>query len=248
MHPNRPFASVLLPADCPPEQLVRALRGLLEQEETSWEALVVDCGDGSAAALALALHDPRIVALRNPGLGKVAARNVAIGSSRGTVLCWLEDSDWWDDPRHLTRLRAAADAGPALWYRGGWLVVPTGAGEKAREPYGFDVTPASLSAGNPILSSSVAYPRVVQRVLGPLDESLGAYAGWDMLLRLAGHGLPFRRLDGPGVCVAVHGAGSATHGDPERHIRFARFREKHGLAAPGAAADALEPPVAASAA
>ena len=248
MHPNRPFASVLLPADCPPEQLRRALRGLQAQEEASWEAVVVDYGDGSAAALALALHDPRIVALRNPGLGKVAARNVAIASSRGSVICWLEDTDWWDDPRHLGRLRAAGDVGAGLWYRGGWLVVPEGGGSLSREPYCFDFTPASLAAGNPILSSSVAYPRVVQRVVGGFDESLGGYAGWDMLLRLVAHGLPLRRLDGPGVCVAVHGAGSATQADPDRHARFARFRAKHGLAAPGAGTGAAAPPVFAPAA
>jgi glycosyltransferase involved in cell wall biosynthesis len=227
-----PFASIIIPTRNRPELLSRALASLVAQTEPSWEALVVDDGDGSGVVVATAYADARIRATLNPGGGQVAARNAAIATARGQVICWLDDDDWWHDPHHLAVLREAAAEGPAVWFRGGWLVACDGAREVGREPFEWDATPGSLRANNTILTSSIAYPRAAQVDVGPLDEELGGYCDWDILLRLVDHGLPLRRLPGQGVCYAVHsGGGSADPAVPDRAARFARLSAKHGLAA-----------------
>jgi len=228
MAAGMPFASVVVPSRARPRLLLRALEGLRRQADRGWEAVVVDDGDGEGIEAAAGLGDPRVRALRNPGRGQVEARSAGLALARGRVVCFLDDDDWWDDPGHLGLVRAALRDGPAVLFRGGWLVGDGG----SREAFDWDATPESLRENNTVLTSSIAYPREAHATIGPLDASLGGYWDWDLLLRLAAAGLPLRRLPGLGVCYAVHGGGSsADRAAPERAASFERLRAKHGLRA-----------------
>jgi pterin-4a-carbinolamine dehydratase len=222
----RTFASVVVPTRDRPAELARALGGVLVQDRADWEALVVDDGEGAGIAAAEALGDPRIRALANPGSGQVDARSAAIERARGEVVCWLDDDDWWDDPGHLSRLALAGAAGPALWYRAGWIVHDDG----VREVFDHDATGESLRVNNTVLTSSIAYPRTLHETLGPLDRSLGGYCDWDFMLRMCDAGLRPRKLPGLGVCYAIHDGNVSTAFDaPARRKGFERFARKHRL-------------------
>jgi pterin-4a-carbinolamine dehydratase len=221
------LASVIIPTCRRPGLLERALHSVRAQDWRDWEAVVVDDGDGEGIETALALGDARITALANEGTGQVDARSTAIARARGDLVCWLDDDDWWHDPRHLSLLAAAADDADRFFFRGGWIVhEPDG----EREVFDHDATCESLRENNTILTSSLAYPRAVHERVGPLDRELGSYGDWDLILRMCDAGLAPRKLPGLGVCYAVHGSNvSAAVDAPARLAGFRRFVAKHGL-------------------
>jgi glycosyltransferase involved in cell wall biosynthesis len=220
------LVSVIVPTRKRPERLRHALASLAAQRLSDWEAVVVDDGDGEGIETVARLGDPRVAAVPSAGRGQVDARATGIERARGDILCWLDDDDWWADPHHLELLRDAAGAGPALWFRGGWIVHDDG----AREVFDHDATAESLLVDNTILTSSIAYPRRLHADLGALDRDLGGYCDWDFMLRICGSGLAPRKLPGLGVCYAVHDEGaSRDYANPERLANFNRFAAKHGL-------------------
>jgi len=206
-------------------ELERALDSLLAQELGDWEAIVVDDGDGTGIELARRLGDPRITAVPSPGTGQVDARNAAICRARGGMVCWLDDDDWWEDPAHLSTLRAALRP-ERFFYRGGWIVFDDG----TREDFDLDATAESLLENNTILTSSIAYPRAMHRRLGMLDRELGGYCDWDFMLRMCAAGVLPERLPGPGVSYAIHESNvSADFDAPQRRTYFERFKAKNAL-------------------
>jgi glycosyltransferase involved in cell wall biosynthesis len=220
-----PFASVITPTLGRPE-LERTLESLRSQDLGDWESIVVDDGDGAGIELANAFGDPRVRAVPAPGRGQADARNAAICRARGRMICWLDDDDWWEDPGHLSALRAASVGVPAFYYRGGWIVFDDG----AREEFDLDATAESLLENNTVLTSSIAYPRALHRRLGLLDRELGGYCDWDFMLRMCAVGVLPQRLPGPGICYAIHESNvSADFDAPERKAYFERFRAKHAL-------------------
>jgi glycosyltransferase involved in cell wall biosynthesis len=220
-----PFASVITPTLGRPE-LERMLESLRAQDLADWEAIVVDDGDGTGIELVHAFGDPRVTAVPSPGTGQVDARTMAICRARGQFVCWLDDDDWWDDPAHLSTLRAAVGDEPHFFYRGGWVVYDDG----TREPFDLEATHQSLLENNTILTSSIAYPRLMHRRLGMLDRELGGYCDWDFMLRMCAAGALPERLPGLGVCYAIHESNvSGAFDSPQRTAYFVRFRDKHGL-------------------
>jgi pterin-4a-carbinolamine dehydratase len=206
--------------------LQRALASVVAQDWPEWEAIVVDDGDGEGIEAALACGDERIAAVANEGKGQVDARSTALARARGDVVCWLDDDDWWDDPGHLSLLAATA-TDDTFWFRGGWIVHEA---DGRREVFDHEATPASLRVNNTILTSSIAYPRAVHDVVGPLDRALGSYGDWDLILRMCDAGLTPRKLPGLGVCYAVHASNvSAAVDAPARLDGFRRLVAKHGL-------------------
>jgi pterin-4a-carbinolamine dehydratase len=226
---GRGLTSVVVPTRGRPRELARALASLVAQDDSDWEAIVVDDGDGEGIEAAAALADPRIAAIPCPGRGLVDARSAGIERARGEVVCWLDDDDWWDDPGHLSLLRRESRSGqqcPGFWFRGGWIVRDDG----SREVFDHDATALSLRRNNTVLTSSTAYPRSVHDRLGPLDRALGAYCDWDLMLRMCDAGLEPRKLPGLGVCYAIHDGNASTAFDaPARREGFERFASKHGL-------------------
>ncbi|MGY1734462.1 glycosyltransferase family 2 protein [Geodermatophilus sp. SYSU D00684] len=107
-----PRVAVLVPVHDQAAFLPRALESLLAQEETAWEAVVVD--DGSREPVAVPA-DPRLRLVRtddNRGLG--AALNRALDETTAPVVAYLPADDVWF-PAHLaTLLDALADDGVAL--------------------------------------------------------------------------------------------------------------------------------------
>jgi glycosyltransferase involved in cell wall biosynthesis len=219
------FASIITPTVGRPV-LRRALESLRAQDLLDWESIVVDDGDGDGIELARALDDPRVSAIPSPGTGQVDARNAGICRAHGRMICWLDDDDWWEDPGHLSALRAAADGVPRFYYRSGWIVFDDG----TREEFDLEASAGSLLTNNTVLTSSLAYPRSLHRSLGLLDRELGGYCDWDFMLRMCTMGVLPQRLAGPGICYAIHEGNVSTEFDaPPRLAHFHRFKAKHGL-------------------
>jgi glycosyltransferase involved in cell wall biosynthesis len=222
--------SVLIPTRRRPELLRRALASVMAQTHPHWEALVIDDGEGEGLAALQRLGDPRVKGWSNPGRGQVEARNAALAQARGEVIALLDDDDWWEDPYHLHRILRQLRAGPALVYRGGWLVEFQEGLEVRRQPFDYPVEPQDLLKNNLLLASGVAYPRALHDQLGPFDPEMGDYWDWDWYLRVTRAGFPLLHIPQKGVAVAVHG-GNASHGArrEERAFFLNRLCLKHGL-------------------
>jgi hypothetical protein len=98
---SSPRVAVLVPVHDQAAFLPRALESLLAQEETAWEAVVVD--DGSPVAVTVPA-DPRLRLVRtgdNRGLG--AALNRALDETTAPVVAYLPADDVWF-PAHLATL------------------------------------------------------------------------------------------------------------------------------------------------
>jgi pterin-4a-carbinolamine dehydratase len=225
---NEVFASIITPTFGRPEALGRALASVCAQDMPSWELIVVDDGEGEGLEVATAFGDPRIRACRNAGRGQVDARTTGIACARGSVVCWLDDDDWWSDPGHLSLLRREP-LGRTFAFRGGWIVYDDRLPEE-REVFDYPATERSLRIDNTVLTSSIAYPRAAHRELGLLDRELGGYCDWDFMLRMADAGFVPRKLAGLGVCYALHAANTSTDfAAPARRAGFERFAAKHAL-------------------
>lgn len=208
----------------------RALHSVLIQEHPDLEAIVVDDGAGDGVQAALELNDPRVSAFRNPGRGQTDARNAALESARGEVIALLDDDDWWEDAHHLHHVTGALGDGPALVYRGGWLVTERDGLELQRLPYSLRASVSNLHRDNAILASGVAYPRALHERLGLFDALVGHYWDWDWYLRVLDAGYGLREIPTPGVAIAIHASnesGALNTSDRQRDLRALCL--KHGL-------------------
>jgi glycosyltransferase involved in cell wall biosynthesis len=227
---DNPVISVIISTCKRPELLRRALRSLRSQRDASWEALVMDSGDGEGLKVARGFGDHRIRAYRNPGFGEVAARNAALEIVRGAVIAFLNDCDWWEDPQHLSRICEALRGGEALLYRTGWVVREDNSAELERVPYDLCATRDSLRRDNTLLSSGIAYPTVMHDWLGGFDAGMGHYWDWDWSLRLMQEGAELRRIPGSSVCVSLHSEGETVFKHAATKTRdLALLAQKHGL-------------------
>jgi len=223
--------SVIIPTYKRPEFLERALKSVQAQTVQSWEAIVVDDGDGQGIELAFSLRDARIRAYPNWGSHQTDARNTALLRAECDYIALLDDDDSWMDPHHLERCLEALRSQNALVYRGGYLVTERNMQELERLPYTLEATPQSLLSDNTLLVSAVAYPRAFHDELGGFDDRMGHYWDWDWYLRVAHAGHALVKVEGPAVNIALHDSNASGEQQNllERQSDLSRLSQKHGL-------------------
>ncbi|MFN3267264.1 MAG: glycosyltransferase family 2 protein [Deinococcales bacterium] len=216
-----------------PVLLRRTIEMVQAQSLFDWEMQIVDDGDGSALEVAASFGDPRIHAQRNTGQGQVDARNMAIGAAQGEYIHLLDDDDRWQDVRHLELVVNRLEQQPALWVRGGWLVLEDleTLSELERREFNPIVTAQTLRRDNTVLTSGAAYPRVFHEQLGLFDNAMGNYWDWDWWLRASSvHGV--QQIFSPCVLISWRGNNtSADPGAPSRRAFLDALCKKHVLGA-----------------
>ncbi|MGL4609943.1 MAG: glycosyltransferase family 2 protein [Trueperaceae bacterium] len=218
--------SIIIPTYNRPAMLRGALASLQAQTDSDWEAVVVDDGDGSGLDLVQQFADPRIRAYPNRGEGQVAARNTAILESRGSIIAWLDDDDWWEATDHIANVKATLTT-PALVHSHGYFVFDD---SRERLPYQLPATPESLRENNTLLTSSIAYPKHFHEHLGLLDPEVEGYFDWDWHLRVLDAGYPLHTMNSFDVCYRLHSGGrSSEAASPKRLKGFETFKQKHVL-------------------
>lgn len=113
--------SVLIASRNRPSLLRNAIQSVLDQTLESVEILVIDDGsDGDHAAAYRQMGEELSRRVRflhlaqiDNGHGQSFAINFAAQTARGTYFCFLDDDDYWTDPRHLERALACLRAYPA---------------------------------------------------------------------------------------------------------------------------------------
>lgn len=176
------------------DRIETSIGSILTQTFSDWELHVVDSGsvDGCAEWVQ-GCQDPRIHLWRVPSGTTIAgSRNFAIAQARGRFLAFLDSDDRWL-PHKLEVCVPLAEAGNLVYHP---LAVETPrsshAGVVGSRFEGTDLFRELLHGGNRIPNSSVVVPREHVLEVGCLDERILSGQDYDLWVRLARHGLPFR--------------------------------------------------------
>ncbi len=121
-----PFFSVIITTYNRAEFLIRAVKSLIRQTESDWEAIIVDDGstDNTAQALQPFLDaNPALRYVFQKNLGCVGAKNTGIKLAKGRYLTFLDSDDEYA-PIHLETRKAILTENPEIdFLRGGIEVI-----------------------------------------------------------------------------------------------------------------------------
>lgn len=187
----RPRVSIIMPCYNGADHLLQSVGSIRSQTHSDWELVLIDDGstDGSPDLIRrLTQEERRIVALRQPNAGLVAARNRGLSAARGEFIAFLDADDSWH-PEFLSEMTAALDANPkaAVAYCG-WQNVG------ARPPRDRPYVPPDYEADRKLELLLKDCPWPVHAALvrapffeahGAFDDSFSACEDYDLWLRLA---------------------------------------------------------------
>lgn len=217
--------SVIIPTRNRHGFLRQALQSVLDQGHAPREIIVVDDGEGAAEAVA-GLH-PAITVLDNRQRGPVPARNLGVAHATGSLICFLDDDDWFTDNGYFAKVAMAFDRGADFCFCDGILRFEDG---RPDLPFAFDADVESLTQDNTILISGVVYRRALHLALGAFDETLPYYWDWDWYLRVARAGHALLHIRKPAVAIRVHARNMSGESlEAQRRANLDRFSTKHAL-------------------
>ena len=218
--------SIVIPTRNRPQFLAAAVDSVLAQSLPPHDVIVVD--DGEGAGDALSGRSDRIVVLDNRQRGPVPARILGVAHCKADCIAFLDDDDWWTDPRYLETAARRFAAGADFCFGDGAMIFEDG---RPPLPFAFDADANSLERDNTILISAVSYRRALHGRLGEFDETLPYYWDWDWYLRVARSGAVFSRIAEPVVAIRVHTRNmSGDSLERQRRDNLAALERKHGLA------------------
>jgi glycosyltransferase involved in cell wall biosynthesis len=180
--PTEPLVSVIIPAYRAEATLPTAIRSLLAQTYPSWQAIVVsDDGVDYLAVLARAeIRDDRVqqVSTGACGSGEGNARNAALVSARGAILCNLDADDQFREDRLEQLAPLALDHGATVDNTG--VQRPVGGLYKRPFPAARAVMPITADG---LLSPRIPFFPVFRRELAGGGWTTVAFAA-DVLFNL----------------------------------------------------------------
>jgi glycosyltransferase involved in cell wall biosynthesis len=231
-----PTISCIIPTRDRPEELRRALSGVLVQTLPPAEIVVVDddvppsVDLGSLTALARE-HGFRgeVSVEHSGGRGASAARNLGAHRARGELLAFLDDDDEWDS-RYLEEVAAATTSGPAAVF----VTWSSLVGDRRGSQRGTRIRPGlgyvDCVATNPgVFGSNLVVTKDAVSHIGGFDEDLKVSNDKDFFARLLRAGFAYAVV--PKRLVRYHHHASkrlTTTSNPARRQSLIRYLEKHG--------------------
>jgi len=217
--------SVIIPTCNRPKFLTTAVASVFAQSELPDEVIVVD--DGEGAGKSLGNLAPKVHVLDNNRRGPVAARRLGVARATSEFIAFLDDDDWWSEPRYLQLAAARFGDGADLCFGDGNLVDAQGGYSIA---YSLGADAWSLERDNTILVSAASYRRALHESLGGFDGDLPYYWDWDWYLRVARSGARLAHIMTPVAAIRVHPENmSGEAQQQERRRNLDRFAAKHRL-------------------
>jgi len=190
----QPLVSIIMPSFNQATYLNDALDSVLQQSWRHVELIVMDGGstDGSVALLqARQAQDPRLRWWSQPDKGPAHALNKALQKVRGTLVGWLNSDDRYTAgaiARAITSMQAHPEwmmcygQGEHINAQGQYIehypTLPTQEAGTHQVP-----EKATFQNGCFICQPTVFFKAVMPRLLGPLDQQLGAAFDFDYWLR-----------------------------------------------------------------
>lgn len=186
---HNPLISVIIPTYNRPDQLVHALKSLLKQTYTTFEAIVVnDCGIDVSKILK-ALNDHRIVHIRHgKNKGLAATRNTGIRAAKGKYIAYLDDDDiYYSD--HLSTLLNNIENYSVIYSNANRLTITDNPlnSHIIDAPYSIDFSKNTLLSKNITPVNCVMHKKDCIDLAGYFDEELSSHEDWDLWIRMSRH-------------------------------------------------------------
>lgn len=114
MPSSSPFFSVILPTFNRGHLLEDTIQGVLTQEFTNFELIIIDdASTDNTQEILRKLHDPRMLSIINPkNLERSASRNLGIDCAKGQYICFCDSDDHWKK-NHLSTLYKTIETNPS---------------------------------------------------------------------------------------------------------------------------------------
>jgi glycosyltransferase involved in cell wall biosynthesis len=177
--------SVIIPAYNAAPYIAEAIASCLNQTSPPYEIIVVDDGSTDDTASIAATFSPPVRVIRQKNAGVSAARNLAVESSTGDWIAFLDADDWFY-PRKLELQQRCAQHNPDA------VLIYTGVqrtfldGQKAAPNYTSpEHLESELRYRCPFHICSVIMRREAFDAVGGFDLTLRGIEDWDLWLRLA---------------------------------------------------------------
>lgn len=215
-----PQVSVLIPSYNLAHYLVHALRSVISQSYSDWEAIVIDDGStDDTQKVAAQFDDPRIRFIYQENQGLSAARNTGLREANSDIIALLDADDIWMED-YLEKMLAPLDNKPDA--------VAVYCGFQYIDENGTDVGIPSLKVvppdefreyfamnGNWLVPSGVVFRKVVAQEEGCFDESLRAVEDAYLWSKMSYRG-PFVGVPQPLVGYRRHASNMSS--DPQRMV------------------------------
>jgi glycosyltransferase involved in cell wall biosynthesis len=189
-----PLVSVVIPVYNGARFLSRAIDSVLAQTYPAVEVVVVDDGSTDDSRALVAGYGDRVVAVHQANGGVAQARNAGILASRGELVAFLDQDDWWRPEKVAAQVRVfQSDAEIGL--------VHTGVGHYDEQAQAFvgRLNPHDaphelvgycyerLLLGNSIYNATVMVRRAALDAVGHFDASIAGntVADYELWLRVA---------------------------------------------------------------
>lgn len=195
---SAPLVSVIMPTHDRPAMLQNALRSILSQTYESFEILVIDDGQTSAAAHVMALdHGGRIRYVWNgQHRERSFSRNEGLQLARGKYIAYLDDDDIFY-PDHLATLVGVLEqTGCTVAYTDAYRAYQERVEDGSYVTRGRDLQYSNDFDRDIILVSNLLpicclmHERACLDRVGLFDEALATHEDWDLLIRLSRHYAP----------------------------------------------------------
>lgn len=213
-----PFFSVVVPCYNRGPLLADTVAGILRQQETDFELLLVDDGsrdDTLAVAQGLARTDSRIRVFTQPNAERGAARNHGLREAKGRYVNFF-DSDDEMYPRHLLVVREyLAQHGEVEVVHTGYEIIGADGRVLVRENDFSRPTNEALIDNNHLACNTVFVRRDIA-LANPFEEDrrLASAEDWELWLRLASE-YTFHSISECTFCLREHAGRSLNTVAPE---------------------------------
>jgi glycosyltransferase involved in cell wall biosynthesis len=189
---NITMFSVIIPTFNRCELLRQTLATVIQQTESSWEAIIIDNHSTDATEdVVESFRDPRLKLFKFRNEGIIAAsRNYGISQAKGEYVAFLDSDDLWL-PRKLESARASIEKGQSdllshsVMYFDGEHEIRTHV-PPFESCEGIEAAKKILLKGNGLVTSSVIARTSLLRSAGGFceDPKLTTAEDWDLWLRL----------------------------------------------------------------
>ncbi|MEG3981376.1 glycosyltransferase [Microcoleus sp. T3B2] len=202
-----PRVSVIIPAYNGERYIAQAVESVISQTYKNWEILVVDDGSTDDTRQALQPYFDKIRYVYQENQGVAAARNRGIQESRGELIAFLDQDDFFLSDK-LAGQVALFDAQPSLGIvNSGWRIVKE-QGETVSDINGWEYFPTlnlkTWIVQMPVLPSAMMFSRKWLENVGGFNSEFDSVDDADLVLRLALLGCESAWLPQVTVCYRQH--------------------------------------------
>lgn len=204
---HNPLISVIIPVYQGERYIVRAVESVINQTYNNWELIIIDDGSTDNIRDILQPYSPHLHYFCQENQGVAAARNRGIACSRGQLLVFLDQDDYFLPAKLALQVDSFLSDQALGIVHSGWYFV-----NSQEKPLGEvkswekipQLTLADWVVWKPIFLGAMMFEREWLAQVGGFDTRLQQTSDVDLVLRLANMGCPAAWVSQATVCYRQH--------------------------------------------